>query len=125
EAVARRVVTRALPQLADLVHAVVGRAVDLLDVEARARRDLLARVALPARISRRSLHAVQRLGEETRGRGLAHPPRAGEEERVADAARSERGAQRSGDGRLTHDLVDGLVPPVARVDEAGPGRAPA
>ena len=123
EAVTGRVVARALPQLADLVDAVVGGAVDLLDVEAGPGGDLPARVALPARIRRRPLHAVEGLGQDARRRRLADTARAREKERVADAARRQRVAQRAGDGGLAHDLVEGLGPPLTREDEVGHGRA--
>src|SRR6185436_13710931 len=121
EAVARRVVARALPQLADLLHPVVGGPVDLLHVERRPRRDLEARGALAAGIGCRalSLAAVEGLGQDAGGRCLAHSPGPGEEERMADAAGAKsvlQGAHRSG---LSHDLVEGLGPPFPRENQVG------
>ena len=123
EAVARRVVARALAQLAHLLDAVVGGAVDLLHVERGAGRDLHAGGALAARLGGRpvALRAVEGLGQDARGGRLADAARAREQEGVADAAGGERVLQRARDGALAHDLVEGLGPPFAREDEVGHG----
>src|SRR5262249_41479452 len=89
EAVARGGVARALAQLAHLLYAVVRGAVDLLDVEGGRGRDLAARRAFPAGVGSGpfTAGAVEGLGQDPRGRRLAHAARPGEEEGVADPAR--------------------------------------
>jgi hypothetical protein len=64
-----------LAQLAHLLDAIVAGPIDLENIEAVAGRDFTARVALAARRLGRPLHAIQRLGKNARGRGLAHPAR--------------------------------------------------
>ena len=64
-----------LAQLADLVDAVVAGAVDFQDVDVFAGGDGLADVALVARRRRRPLHAVERLGQDAGGAGLADAAR--------------------------------------------------
>ena len=63
-----------LPQFPHVVDATIGGAVHLNHVDARAVRDLLARGTLAAGLGGRSLQAVDGLGEQPRGGGLADPP---------------------------------------------------
>src|SRR5690349_2619948 len=76
-----------LPQLADFVDAAIAGAVDFQDIDVFAPADAHADVALVARMGRGAVHAVERLGENPRGRGLAHPTGAREQVSVSDPVR--------------------------------------
>ena len=56
------------------------------------------------------LLAVQRLGQDSRGRGLAHSAGAGEQIGMADAVGGNRVRQRLGDVLLADQFVEGLRP---------------
>ena len=97
-----------LPQLADLVDAAVAGPVDLQHVHVVARADALADVALVAGDGRRALDAVQGLGQDPGGGGLAHAPGPGEQVGMADAVRGDRVGQCLGDVLLADQLLEGL-----------------
>jgi hypothetical protein len=82
--VALRQVLGVLPDLADVLDAVVGGAVDLGDVDRGAGGDLGARLADAARCGGGAVDAVEGLGEEASGGGLADAARAAEEVGVGD-----------------------------------------
>ena len=96
-------------EVAHVVDAVVRRGVELDEVEERARRDRHAVLALAARLAvGAEIEAVQRLGEDAGGGGLAGAARAGEQVRVADAVLADRVAQRGGDVVLADELAEPL-----------------
>ena len=96
------------PQLAHLLDTIVARPVDLEHVETVAGRNFTARVALAAGSFGRPVHAIERLGKNARGRGLAHPARADEEVSVGQPPVLDRIAQRPHHGVLTEDLLEQL-----------------
>ena len=61
--------------------------------------------------------AVQRLGQDSGGRGLAHAAGAGEQIGVADAIGGDRVRQGLGDVLLADQLVEGLRPIAAGDDD--------
>src|SRR6185503_7846378 len=99
--------------LAYVVDAGVAGGVDLEDVDVAPLRDLDAGVALTAWIRCRTVDAVERAREDSRGRGLAAAPRPGEHERLRNAPAGDRIAQRTRDRLLADDLVEPLRTPFA------------
>ncbi len=71
---------------------------------------LLADVALVAGRRRGAFFAVQGLGQDSGGRGLAHPAGAGEQIGVADAIGRDGVRQRLGDVLLADQFGEGLRP---------------
>ena len=105
-----------LPQLANLVDAAVAGAVDLQHVDIVAGGDAQADVALVARRRRRAVLAVERLGQDAGGRGLADAAGTGEQIGVADAVAGDGLLQRPGDVLLADQLVERLRPIAASDD---------
>ena len=105
-AVARGLELRDVAQLADVVDAGVRRGVDLAHVHVDAFGDLTAHRAGVVRLGGRTLDAVQRLGQDARGGGLADAADAGEEIGVMDAVVLDRVVQRPDRGLLTDDVVE-------------------
>ena len=104
----------ALDQVADVVDTVVRRGVELEEVEEPAGRDADAVLAHTARVAvGREVEAVEGLGEDARGRGLARTAGAGEEVRVPDALVAHRVAERGDDVLLAHQLGEPLRPVLA------------
>ena len=99
--------------LADVVDTGVAGGVDLEHVDIAPLRDLDAGVAFAARIRRRPLHAVQRLGEDAGGGGLAAAARTREHEGLSDPAAGQRVAQRTRHRLLSDDIVEPLWSPFA------------
>ena len=101
-------------QLADVLDPVVGRRVDLDDVERTALLEGRARVARPARLGGRPLAqrrlAVDRLREDARRRRLADAARPAEQVRVGEPVACDRIAERLGDVLLRDEVVEGLRP---------------
>ena len=99
------------------VDAVVGRRVELVDVEGSPPGDVQARVARSARLAVDGTRAVQRLRKDPRGRGLSRAPGAGEEVGVCDAVVPNRVAEGVHHVVLTSDLGKALRPitPVQRL----------
>ena len=97
----------------------VRRRVDLEHVHVAALRDLDAGVALAARIGGRALFAVEASREDACGRGLADAARAGEDERLRDAAGRDRVAQRLRHAALADHVVEALRTPLAGEDLVG------
>ena len=102
-----------LPQGADVVDAVVGRGVQLHNVEHGAVRDAAARRAHPAGVAVDLVLAVDRLGEDARAGGFARAARADEDICVRQAPGLHLVFQRLGNMLLSDDLVKGLRPPFA------------
>ena len=84
-----------LPDLTDIVHAVIGRRVDLDNVHGRARLDGFAHLALVAGASVHRMAAVHRFGKDLGHRGLTGSPCPAEQIGVADAVRLDLIGQRS------------------------------
>ena len=74
-AATRRGVFHALPQVADLVHAVVACAVDLQHIQAVALGDLFADRVIVIKLHAGSIGAVQRHGKDARGGRLSRATR--------------------------------------------------
>ena len=105
-----RRVTNVVAQLAHLFDAVVARAVDLEDVEAVAAGDFLAAVADAAGRDGRPVNAVERLGQNARGRGLPDPARADKKIGVREAILLDGILQRARDVLLPDEIVERLRP---------------
>ena len=103
---ARRGVAGVVAQVADLVDAVVGGAVDFDDVEAGAGRDFAAGVAGVARVRCRSLLAIEGLGEDAGGGGFSGAAGADEEVGVGEAFLDDRVAQGTDDVVLSKDVIE-------------------
>ena len=103
--------------LADVVDAGVGGAVDLQHVDRRTGGDLLAVRAGVAGSRGGAALAVERLGQHPGGGGLADPAHAGEEERVCHPAGADGVAERTRDVFLADEIVERLRPPAARRHE--------
>src|SRR5207244_12382778 len=99
------------------IDPVVRRRVELVDVE---RRALAARGARGARSVGLTVDwrlAVQCLGQDARGRGLARSPRPAEEVRVGHAAVADLVSQGPGDVVLAPNLAEslGAIAPIERL----------
>ena len=114
-------------RLDDLAHVVdpgVARGVHLDDVDMAPLGDRDARLAHPARVDRRpalpvGADAVERLGDQPRGRGLADPAHPGQQEGMRDPPAGDGIAQR-GDHRVLPDqLAERLRPILAREHAIG------
>ena len=89
------------PHLADVIHAVTGRPVNLHDIEGAAPADLHATGALQTGRRCRPLLAVQRLREDTGHGGFPDAAHSGEQIGVRGTARGQRVGQCADDVRLT------------------------
>ena len=118
----RRRVPHHLAQLADLVDAAVRRRVDLNHVQRSPRRNLFAGIALPARLRRRPLHAIQRLRQDPRRRRFSHAPRPRKNVRVRHAVILDRVFQRLGYVLLADEIVKRLRAPLAGYDLVAHGK---
>ena len=94
-------------QLADVVDGVVRRGVHLDHVERRGALNRHTRLADPARLDRRPVHAVHAGGEDLRHRRLAGPARAHEQVGVMHLSLLDRVAQRADDMLLPDDVREG------------------
>ncbi len=95
----------------DVFNAGVGGSVDLEDVDVAALCNLAARVALPARVPRRSRLTVERARQNPCGGGLAHAARPCKHERLRNAPARNRVLQRTRHRRLADDIVELLRSP--------------
>ena len=102
-----------LAQLADVIHAVIGRSVDLDNVHDAAVLDAEAGGALAAGIAVHGVLAVERLGKYLRAGGLARAARSDEQIRVRGAACRYLIFKRFRYVLLPDDLVKGLRPPLS------------
>ena len=114
---ARRRVLHVVEQLARVVDLGARGRVDFEQVDETAGVDVDTGRALAARRRRHAGLAVQRLGEDAGDGRLADAARAGEQERVVDAARIERVGERAADVVLTDELVERARAPFAGEDE--------
>ena len=106
-----RSVLHRLPYAARVLDLPVGGAVYLDDVEALARRDLLARNALSARLVGWTLLAVESLGQYPCDGRLADSSRPGEEIRVSRPIGPHRRCKCQDDVLLTDHVREGLGSP--------------
>ena len=102
-----------VPQVADVVHTVVGRGVHLHHVEDTAVVDALADLALAAGVAAVGVEAVDRLGKNLRAAGLSCAAHAGKQIGVAYAARRHLIAQRRDGAALCDDILKPLGSPFA------------
>ena len=100
-----------LAQLADLVNAAIAGRVDFHDVQRATGGDVAAEAALIARLGRRPLLAVQRLGQDARRGRLSHAALAGKNVRGRDAPGLYGVCQRACDVLLPRDIFEPLRPP--------------
>ena len=110
-------VAHVLDDLADLVDAPVRGAVDLVDVEGASLVDLRATGTLVARRGRGSVEAIQGLGQDARGAGLAHAADPGEQVAMGDAAALDSVGEHTGDVLLPHHVRKALGTPLTGQDE--------
>ena len=97
-----------LPQLPHLVDAAVTGGVDLHHVDILPGSDRHAAFTDVAGFAADAAGALERLGVDAGGAGLAHAACAGEEIGVADPARLDRPRQATGDVFLAHQFVEPL-----------------
>ena len=121
ELAARRHVLRVLDQFADVVHAGVGRGVDLQQVDVAAGVDRQAGLAFAAGFGAGPALAIQALGEDPGDGGLADAAGAGEQERVVDAAGFQRIGQRAHHVFLADQFGETPGAPLAGEHEIGHG----
>ena len=119
EARGERHVGGLVPQPSHVIDARVRRGVDLDQVCFGPRVIGLAPCAGPAGIIRGPLLAVQRLGEEPRGGGLARPSGAEEQVSVPDTVLGDRSPQGAGHHVLPRDLSEGSRAVLSSEDEVG------
>ena len=97
-----------LAQLADLLDAIVARAVDLEDIETDPGGNFAAGIALSARCLGRPVDAIERFGENTCRRGFAHAAWSDKEISVSQSSVFDRVAQRAHHGILAENLLEQL-----------------
>ena len=102
-----------VPQVADIVHAVVGGCVHLHHVQQAAVVDALADLALPAGVAIYRVQAVDRLGKNFGAGGLAGAAHAGKQIRMAHAPCGDLVFQRSNNGPLAYHILKTLRSPFA------------
>ena len=102
-----------VPQVADIVHAVVGGCVHLHHVQQTAIVDALADLALPAGVAIYWMQAVDRLGKNFGAGGLAGAAHAGKQIRMAHAPCGDLVFQGGHDGTLPHHILKPLGSPFA------------
>ena len=102
-----------VPQVADVVHAVVGGGVHLHHVQDAAVVDAPADGALAAGVAVLGVQAVDRLGKDLGAGGLAGAPHPGEQIGVAHPAGGHLVFQGRHDGPLAHHIFEPLGPPLA------------
>src|SRR5260370_3655621 len=81
-----------------------------------------AGVALPARLRRRPLHAIQRFRQDSRRRRLSHAPRSRKNVRVRHAVILDRVSKRLGYVLLADEIVKRLLAPLAGYDLVAHGK---
>ena len=102
-----------VPQVADVVHTVVGRGVHLHHVEDAAVVDALADLALAAGVAVLRVQAVDRLGKNFGAGGLAGAAHAGKQIRMAHAPCGDLVFQGGHNGTLAHHILKPLGSPFA------------
>ena len=102
-----------VPQVADVVNAVVGGSVHLDDVHDSAGVDTLADLTFAAGVRAGGIQTVDRLGEDLGAGRFAGAAGAGEQIRMADAARCNLVLQGCDDGCLADNICKALGAPFA------------
>ena len=102
-----------VPQVADIVNAVVGGSVHLDDVHDSAGVDTLADLTFAAGVRAGGIQTVDRLGEDLGAGRFAGAAGAGEQIRMADAARCDLVLQGCDDGCLADNICKALGAPFA------------
>ena len=102
-----------VPQVADIIHAVVGGCVHLHHVQQAAVVDALADLALPAGVAIYRVQAVDRLGKNFGAGGLAGAAHAGKQIRMAHAPCGDLVFQGGHNGTLAHHILKPLGSPFA------------
>ena len=100
-----------LPQLPDIVHAVVGGGIHLHHVEHRAVIDAAADLTFSARITVHGMQAVDGLGQNLGAGGFPRSARADKQIRMGQASRPHLVFQRRGHIGLPYDLRKGTRSP--------------
>ena len=104
-------------QVADVVHRVVRRGVQFVDVERTILVERAARLAVVACLGPFGMQAVDRLGEDARAGGLAHAARAAEEVGVRQLPALDGVFERRGDVLLSDDRCEGRGTVFAGADD--------
>ena len=121
-----RAVAHALDQLADVVDAGAAGRVHLDHVDVAVLGDGDAVLAHPAGLGRRCAagavrpDAVERARDDPRGRGLAHPAHAGQDEGLGHAPALQRVGERAHRRVLADQVGEARRPVLARQDLIGP-----
>ena len=109
----RRRVLHLIPDVPDVVDAVVGGGIDLLDIHGALLQNRAAHRALSAGISVHGVLAVHGARQNFRSARLSRPARPAEKVRVADPPGHDLIFQRHADGVLTLDFIKGFRAPFA------------
>ena len=102
-----------VPQVADIIHAVVGGCVHLHHVQQAAVVDAFADLALPAGVATLRVQAVDRLGKNFGAGGLAGAAHAGKQIRMAYTPCGDLVFQGGHDSTLAHHILKPLGSPFA------------
>ena len=102
-----------VPQVADVIHAVVGGCVHLHHIQQAAVVNAFADLARPAGIAIDRMQAVDRLGKDLGAGGLAGAAHTGKQIRMAHTACGDLVFQGGHDGTLTHHILKPLGSPLA------------
>ena len=102
-----------VPQVADIVHTVVGGGVHLHHVQNAAVVDAAADLAFAAGVALLGAETVDRLGKDFGAGGFAGAPDAGEQIGVAHPPGGDLMLQRGHHGPLAHHILKPLGPPLA------------
>ena len=102
-----------VPQVADVIHAVVGGCVHLHHIQQAAVVDAFADLARPAGITIDRMQAVDRLGKDLGAGGLAGAAHTGKQIRMAHTACGDLVFQGGHDGTLAHHILKPLGSPFA------------
>ena len=101
-------INRVIPQIPDVVYAVVGGGIDFQHVHAGARINGPAGLTAVAGVAIVRVQAVDCLGEDFRAAGLTGAPGTCEQVGVAQAPADNLGFQRLCDRQLARHIVKGL-----------------
>ena len=109
----RRQIGYLVPQVADIIHAVVGGCVHLDDIHDGAAVDALTDLTGTTGISAGMIQTVHRLGKDLGTGGFAGSPGTGKQIGMADAPRCDLVLQRRNNGFLAHHVGKTLRAPFA------------
>ena len=121
---AGRRVTHVVPEVTDVVHARVRCRIDLKHIKTVAAHDLLAGIALSARLACRPLLAIQCLRKNPGDGRLAHAARTHEQVGMRHPVRLDGVLQGLGDMLLPNDFIKPLWPPLPRKNLVCHGKLP-